>query len=971
MRKMFTQYICTLTVIAFLFGTMFSTAEAGKRRVLLEDHTGARCGWCVVGNENLETLLSEYGDSFIPVAVHTTGTYRDAMQWSGSAALAGAMGVTGYPAGTLNRKVVNAGGQNSIAHHPAYWPTTVAANIDEEAIVDVQIEWTLDKVSGALTGTVNAEMLEDYNGQLAFNFYVMEDHMTGSGPDWDHANYVSGRSGYESYEHYNMPNPATNYDHVNVLREMLGGTYGVNGEFPSSVKKGDKFSHEFTYNLNSLNLPVQNPDNIWVVGLIQEVSGNKEILNSIMDGKEMPQPKLGMDFNIESSEEYGTVEPNKSLVKTIKIENNNDVELTADISIDNANSLTPNGWSFQLDKSKVTIPANSSADVMLTVNASASPGHAIIGIKSVSEEGDDFDSKTTTSSAYALSTNVKKAVYTIGGNLTPLAQSMGSLASLSDAAFIPATEGANAAYPATMFEVGIFPEDFNSRGTLVTSNGADALSLINDYVDNGKPVLITSVLDMFFVAQNTTNVTPTQASKALFNTKLGITGFSSANPILIGNGQSNIISMTFAGTDDEIASGFTGTMNQYNSSSHPYYSHWVDNIKILDETTVTPFLKYTGSQFGGAAFAGEAEKVCGVKIETEKGKIVYMGFSFDLLMNMTERNTLLGNVITWLTTQTSEEALIQTETTSLDFGEVVIEKTATQTVEFTNKGKSDLVIQSAELTNNSENHFGVEVEGGKFPITLKYNETIVFNVSFMPTAVSDYSSDLTITSNATNNDEISIEIQGIGSEGQATLSIESDKVEFEEQTINESATKVMTFTNSGDNILKIDNIELSGAGSSAFEVKTSAGVFPINIEKGKSIDFDVVFTPTEEASYLAFFALISNASNNDQILITLSGSGKPSSVYVENSDLIDVTIGPNPIKGIGNINYVINSSAPQFVKMNLFNSTGENLSEIVNGNFTSGNYSKELDTESYPSGSYYVVIEIDGVLLMKSFVISK
>jgi|GEM_PF-712884 len=971
MRKMFTQYISTLAVIAFLFGTIFSTAEAGKRRVLIEDHTGARCGWCVVGNENLETLLSEYGDSFIPVAVHTTGTYRDAMQWSGSAALAQAMGVTGYPAGTLNRKIVSAGGKNTIAHHPNYWPTTVAANIDEEAIVDVQIEWTLDKVSGALTGTVNAEMLEDYNGQLAFNFYIMEDHMTGSGPDWDHANYVSGRSGYETYEHYNMPNPATNYDHVNVLREMLGGTYGVNGEFPSSVKKGDKFSHEFTYNLNSLNLPVQNPDNIWVVGLVQEVSGNKEILNSIMDGKEMPQPKLGMDFNIASADEYGTVEPTKAIVKTIKLENNNDVEITADISIDNANSLTPNGWSFQLDKSKVTIAANSSADVMLTVNASATPGHAIISIKSVSEEGDGFDSKTTTASAYALSTNVKKAIYTIGGNLVPLAQSLNSAAILSDAAFIPISADANAAYPATMFNVGIFPEDYNSRGTLVTSSGADAVSLINDYIDNGKPVLITSVLDMFFVAQNTTNVTPTQASKDLFITKLGITGFSSTNPILVGDGQSQIQPMTIAGTDDEIALGFTGTINQYNSTSHPYYSFWVDNIRILDDSKVTPFLKYTGNQYGGASFAGEAQKVCGVKIETDNGKIVYMGFGFDLFMNMTERNTLLENVITWLTTQASEEALIQTETTSLDFGEVVIEKTATQTVEFTNKGKSDLVIQSAELTNNSENHFAVEVEDGEFPVTLKYNETVVFNVSFMPTAVSDYSTNLTITSNATNNDDISIDIQGIGSEGQATLSIESDKVEFDEQIINESATKVMTFTNSGDNILTIDDIEISGAGSSAFEVKTSAGVFPINVAKGDALEFDVIFTPTEEASYLAFFALLSNASNNDDILITLSGSGKPSSVYVENSDLIDVTIGPNPIKENGTINYEINSITPQFVKMTLFNSTGENLGNIVNGSFTSGNYSKELNTELHPSGSYYVVVEIDGVLLMKSFVISK
>lgn len=68
MKRVFTLFIslCVLLVIHVIN----ASAQAPVKRVLLEQYTGAWCGWCVDGSVVVEELLELYPDQMIGVKIH-------------------------------------------------------------------------------------------------------------------------------------------------------------------------------------------------------------------------------------------------------------------------------------------------------------------------------------------------------------------------------------------------------------------------------------------------------------------------------------------------------------------------------------------------------------------------------------------------------------------------------------------------------------------------------------------------------------------------------------------------------------------------------------------------------------------------------------------------------------------------------------------------------------------------------------
>ena len=95
--KKLTLFIFVI-LLTFLF---FRNADAQTKRVLLEQHTGAWCGWCVDGTFVMDQILELYGDQVIGVKIHGGG---DAMQIPEQSEIGSVLGLTGFPSGTVDRK---------------------------------------------------------------------------------------------------------------------------------------------------------------------------------------------------------------------------------------------------------------------------------------------------------------------------------------------------------------------------------------------------------------------------------------------------------------------------------------------------------------------------------------------------------------------------------------------------------------------------------------------------------------------------------------------------------------------------------------------------------------------------------------------------------------------------------------------------------------------------------------------------
>ncbi|MFH1052621.1 MAG: hypothetical protein V1779_17005 [bacterium] len=85
----------------FLLLSLTLTAQPVKR-VMFEQHTGTWCGWCVDGSHKLEQLIEEHPGLVIPVKLHNGSTDKMALPIQGE--IATGLGLTGYPAGCIDRK---------------------------------------------------------------------------------------------------------------------------------------------------------------------------------------------------------------------------------------------------------------------------------------------------------------------------------------------------------------------------------------------------------------------------------------------------------------------------------------------------------------------------------------------------------------------------------------------------------------------------------------------------------------------------------------------------------------------------------------------------------------------------------------------------------------------------------------------------------------------------------------------------
>lgn len=237
-NTLFTSF-ALLATGALMAQTPVSTSPQ-NRKVVLEEFTGYTCGYCPDGHKKADQLKAANPGNVFVINIHT-GSYANPasgkidFRTSFGTALANQSGLTGYPAGTVNREVFS-GITHMTANKPAmsrgYW--TAAANyvMAENSYVNVALQATLNATTRELV--VNVEMYYTANGPASNNLNVvlMQDSI------------LETQSGASTY--YPEMLVGNLYRHNKVLRHMLTGQWG---EVINTTTQGTKVTKQYTYTL--------------------------------------------------------------------------------------------------------------------------------------------------------------------------------------------------------------------------------------------------------------------------------------------------------------------------------------------------------------------------------------------------------------------------------------------------------------------------------------------------------------------------------------------------------------------------------------------------------------------------------------------------------------------------------------------------------------------------------------------------
>ena len=237
------------------------------KRVVGEEGTGTWCGWCVRGIVFMEYMATTYPDTWIGIAVHNNDPMLIPEYDDG-------IGFSAFPSGIVDRVIDT---------DPSDFEAAYNARLAEIAPADIAITAkSFDETTGELTFTLSSTFVADVTN-YRFLGVLIENFVTGTGPEWAQYNaYSGGAAGpMGGFENLPSPIPAEDMVYMDVARALLGPIDGVEGSLPASVSAGETHTFEFTTTISD----EWNMENVEIVGMLinNNPGGIGEIVNGTKD----------------------------------------------------------------------------------------------------------------------------------------------------------------------------------------------------------------------------------------------------------------------------------------------------------------------------------------------------------------------------------------------------------------------------------------------------------------------------------------------------------------------------------------------------------------------------------------------------------------------------------------------------------------------------------------------------------------
>lgn len=233
MTRNITLTLLSIILCSALFAQEIVTTKPQLKAAVIEGFTGIKCPFCPDGNTAIQNVLNANPGRAMAIAIHA-GSFAipDAGQPDFRTAFGNALvsqaGATGFPSGTVNRRVfpdLNENG-NTVLSRTQY-ATAVQRIIQEPAYANVGFSSSFDSDLRKLTIDVEVYYVENPPFGIESNYIHI-------------ALTESNIIGYQA-------GGGSNYSHQRVLRHLITGQWG---EKIDDIEAGYLFSKTYTYTVN-------------------------------------------------------------------------------------------------------------------------------------------------------------------------------------------------------------------------------------------------------------------------------------------------------------------------------------------------------------------------------------------------------------------------------------------------------------------------------------------------------------------------------------------------------------------------------------------------------------------------------------------------------------------------------------------------------------------------------------------------
>src|SRR6516162_4959300 len=332
------------------------------------------------------------------------------------------------------------------------------------------------------------------------------------------------------------------------------------------------------------------------------------------------------------------------------------------------------------------------------------------------------------------------------------------------------------------------------------------------------------------------------------------------------------------------------------------------SVKIKSQTTQTLTVSNTGKApltISQAAVSGTGFSLSGINTPMTVAAGASMNFtvsfqptttgaasgSVEISSNASTSPLTISLAGTGVTTSTPA---ISVTPAALNFGNLTVKTSASQTVKLSNTGTAALTISQASVSGT-----GFSLSGLAAPVTVPAGASMNFTVSFQPAAAGAASGSISINHNAGSSPAV-ISLTGTGVATSTTaISVTPGALNFGNLTVKTSASQTVKLSNTGTAALTISQASVSGTGFSL-----SGLAAPVTVPAGASMNFTVSFHPAAAGAASGSISINHNAGSSPAV-ISLTGTGVATSTTA-------ISVTPGALN-FGNL--TVKTSASQTVKL--------------------------------------------------------
>jgi uncharacterized repeat protein (TIGR01451 family) len=205
---------------------------------------------------------------------------------------------------------------------------------------------------------------------------------------------------------------------------------------------------------------------------------------------------------------------------------------------------------------------------------------------------------------------------------------------------------------------------------------------------------------------------------------------------------------------------------------------------------------------------------------------------------------------------------------SLTFSAQSRTTSAAQAATLKNTGSASLSISSISITGTNPTDFAqTNTCGG----SLAAGASCSISVTFTPASVASFTAAVSVVDNAAGSPQ-TVTLTGTGTSGPApAVSLSPTSLTFSAQSGATSVPQIAMLKNTGDAVLNISGITITGTNPTDFAQTNVCGT---RLAAGSSCAISVTFTPASAASFAATVSVTDNATGSPHS-VTLTGTGTP------------------------------------------------------------------------------------------------